>query len=122
MKRALFILLVALPALATAQTDAQIANAIYHAEGGKKAAYPYGIIAGRKLSEAEARRWCLNTIRNNRQRYAALRSGPDTAHLAPGTYLEFLAARYAPIGAANDPRNLNQHWLKNVRYHLANRR
>ena len=29
-------------------------------------------------------------------------------------FLEFLGARWAPIGVANDPTNLNQHWIPNV--------
>ena len=98
-----------------------LVNAIYRAEGGAKAAYPYGIIAPRKLSEAEARRWCFNTVRNNWTRWEAARSrrgneaGPLLTSGATPDYLAFLAARYAPIGAANDPRNLNRNWLKNVR-------
>lgn len=30
------------------------------------------------------------------------------------TFIRFLAARWAPIGADNDPTNLNVHWAKNV--------
>lgn len=29
-------------------------------------------------------------------------------------FFEFMAARWAPVGAANDPQNLNSHWVKNV--------
>lgn len=29
-----------------------------------------------------------------------------------------IGAKYAPIGAANDPRNLNSHWVKGVQYYL----
>jgi hypothetical protein len=32
----------------------------------------------------------------------------------PGTFLEFLRDRYAPLRAANDPLGLNHHWLPNV--------
>ena len=31
------------------------------------------------------------------------------------TTIEQIGAVYAPIGADNDPRNLNQHWVKGVR-------
>jgi len=30
------------------------------------------------------------------------------------SFVDFWAARWAPIGAANDPNNLNRHWAKNV--------
>lgn len=32
----------------------------------------------------------------------------------PGDFLDYLRDRYAPLGAANDPTNLNVHWLPNV--------
>lgn len=84
----------------------RIANAIYKAEGGAKARVPYGILSVKVSSEAEARRVCMNTIRNNHRRWE--RAGK------PGLFLEFLARKYAPIGAANDPKGLNKHWLNNV--------
>lgn len=39
----------------------------------------------------------------------------------PGLFLEWLAVRYAPLGAANDPLNLNVYWLDNVLADLAAR-
>ncbi len=30
-------------------------------------------------------------------------------------FIDFLAARWAPVGATNDPTNLNQYWAKNVK-------
>lgn len=82
-----------------------LADAIKQAENSTK--YPYGIISVKCSGEAECRRICLNTIRNNYKRW--LNSDKSL------TYLEFLASRYAPIGVKNDPTNLNQHWLGNVR-------
>ena len=32
----------------------------------------------------------------------------------PDTFLTFVQQRYAPIGAANDPLNLNRNWLRRV--------
>jgi len=93
-------------------SDIEIADAIYLAEGGAKAKVPYGILSVKVKDEAEARQVCLNTIRNNRKRYA------DYGHKQYATYLEFLASRYCPIGAGNDPKGLNQNWLKNVKYFL----
>jgi hypothetical protein len=89
----------------------RIADAIYTAEGGAKAKVPYGIMSVKVANAQEARKVALNTIRNNWERW----------HEAgkPGDYLEFLAKRYAPEGAANDPSELNKNWLKNVRAGLA---
>ena len=95
-----------------AWTDEQIANAIYKAEGGKKATYLYGIRSVEYTNKNEARRICLNTIKNNRKRYA------EYGYKKYDTYLEFLASRYAPINADNDPKRLNNYWLKNVKWFL----
>jgi len=61
-------------------------------------------------SYQECRRICENTVFKNIVRWH--KSG------AKQTYLEFLASRYAPIGAPDDPTNLNHNWIKNVRYFL----
>ena len=97
---------------AHAFTDEQIVNAIFKAEGGYKATYLYGIVSVPYENEAEARQICFNTVRNNRVRFANQTKYTD--------YLEFLASRYCPIGADNDPRGLNKNWLGNVRYFLNN--
>ena len=93
-------------------TDEEIVDAIYMAEGGSDATYLYGIRSVPYDTPEEARRICFNTVRNNRRRYA------EYGHKTFDTYLEFLASRYAPVGASNDPRNLNANWLKNVKYFL----
>ena len=96
--------------------DEDLIYAIYKAEGGEKAVKPYGILSVPCDTKDECRQICLNTVRNNRRRYA------DYGYKKYDTYLEFLASRYAPIGATNDPRGLNKNWLKNVKYFLNRRR
>ena len=32
----------------------------------------------------------------------------------PAGFISYWAARWAPVGAANDPASLNKHWPKNV--------
>jgi hypothetical protein len=91
-------------------SDTAIVNAIYKAEGGKKAQYLYGIRSVSYKNEAEARKICFNTVRNNRKRW--IKAGPK------GEYLVFLANRYCPIGASNDPKGLNKNWLRLVKYFL----
>ena len=117
----LFILIITLIIIALPKTkpaeikiysNDQIADAIYLAEGGEKAKVPFGILSVECEGYDACRRVCLNTIRNNRKRYV------DYGYKDYDTYLEFLASRYAPLNADNDPQRLNKHWLKNVSYFL----
>lgn len=94
---------------AWAWTDTEIVDAIYLAEGGAKAQYAYGIRSVPYNSIEEARRICLNTVRNNRKRFSKQTKYKD--------YLSFLSSRYCPIGCGNDI-GTNKYWLKNVRYFL----
>ena len=86
----------------------QIADAIYKAEGGKKARIPYGILSVPVRSQAEARRVCLNTIKRKHKSWQS--------NGRPGNFISYLGRSYAPINARNDPSGLNQHWVKNVVY------
>lgn len=80
----------------------RLADAIYIAEGADRAVKPYGILSVPCNSHQDCRQICLNTIKNNHKRWLRDSKGM--------TYLEYLAHRYAPVGA-ND---LNRHWLSNV--------
>lgn len=88
----------------TAARTHQLADAIYRAEGGARARVPYGILSVPVRDAAEARRVCLNTIRNNHRRWIA--AG------ARGEFIDFLADRYCPPSA--DPAG-NRNWKRNVR-------
>ena len=94
-----------------AATDDQIADAIWRAEGGAKAKKPYGILSVPCEGEQDCRQICLNTIRNNRKRFA------DYGYKQYDDFLSFLSSRYAPINCEND-NGTNQYWLKNVRFFL----
>lgn len=83
----------------------KLADAIYLAEGGKNTKHPYGILA--KYKNTTPRQACINTIKHKWRDWKA--QGEK------GEYLEYLASKYAPIGAKNDPNGLNRNWLKNVR-------
>jgi len=52
--------------------------------------------------------WCASTIMRNRERYAKSDKSDD--------FITFLGNRYCPVGAKNDPTNLNKNWIKNVKY------
>lgn len=80
----------------------KIADAIYIVEGRTNAKIPYGILSVRVKGEVEARRVCINTIRNNYTRWEA--SGKTN------NYIEFLGSRYAPVKA----HPLNRNWVPNM--------
>ena len=88
----------------------KLADAIYKAEGSRKASRPYGIFfpGCSWSSPAYCRRICLNTLNSAYKRFLSSNSSLP--------YLDYLAQSYAPLGALNDPLNLNRHWLSNVRY------
>ena len=86
-----------------AYTDNEIANAIYHAEGGSHTNYPYGI---KSVKTNNPRRVCLNTIKNNRIRFTKQTEYTD--------FIEFLGSRYCPPKA----HKLNENWVKNVKAYL----
>ena len=92
-------------------TDIEIANAIWYSEGAESTRYPYGIMSVKVKDANEARRVCLNTIRNNRKRFKS-----QTIYT---NYLEFLADRYCPK-KHDAVGNIN--WKKNVRNLLKNPR
>ncbi len=110
MKAALFLVML------TANVDAfaaqvidvhRIADAIYRAEGGRKARPAYGIKGVKVRNTAHAREVCIRTIRSAHAEWDG-----------EGDFIEFLSRKYAPIGARNDPGNLNSHWARNVRHHM----
>lgn len=84
----------------------RLADAIWHAEGGKKAKVSHGILS---VKTRNPRQVCLNTITRTWDRWEAAGK--------PGDFVDYLGARYAPVGprVKNDPRGLNKNWTKNVR-------
>jgi len=80
----------------------KLADAIYKAEGGAKTRHPYGIL--KKYKTTTPRQACINTIKSNLKRWNG-----------KGDFITFLGRTYCPVGALNDPRGLNRHWVKNVR-------
>lgn len=88
----------------------KIAQAIWLAEGGTKAKKPFGVLSVPCNGYSDCRKICVNTINNNYKRW----QGSDKST----TFLEFLAKRYAPVNAENDPKGYNKNWLKNVSYFL----
>lgn len=80
------------------------ADAIRHAEGNSN----YGILAHYK--HTSYRQACKNTVRHVFAEYQA----SDTKE----PFIDYLANKYAPIGASNDPTGLNVNWKGNVLCYL----
>ena len=109
----LFLCFISLAHATEEWTNEKIADAIYLAEGGRKAISPFGILSVKCEGYDACRRICLNTIHNQRIRHSN--------HNCRLTFLECLANRYAPTkNATNDPNKLNRFWLSNIRYFLEN--
>lgn len=81
----------------------RVVNAIYIAEGGAKAIKPFGILSVPCNGYAECRQICLNTVRNNWKRWQNAGN--------PGSFIEYLGSRYAPVEA----HPLNRNWVPNVK-------
>ena len=94
----------------------EIVNAIYIAEGGEEAKKPFGILSVSCNGYKECKEICYNTVVNNFDRWQLW------GHKTHKDYLSFLASRYAPVGAENDPTGLNKHWLNNVKSIIRSKR
>ena len=88
----------------------KIVDAIYLAEGAEKAQFLYGIRSVSYDTPLEARRICLRSVENNIKRWEKAGN--------PGEFISFMQKRYCPVNAKNDPKGLNNHWIKNVMYFL----
>jgi hypothetical protein len=78
--------------------------AVKAAEGNPK---NFGILSREVNSPEEANRLLNESITNNFVRWMSAGK--------PGKFVDFFRDRYAPIGASNDPNNLNINWAGNVR-------
>lgn len=101
-----FIILLLAGSLASAEeyTNEAIAEAIFWAEGGLHTQWPYGIKSVYCQGVAECKQICLNTIENNRVRYA------EYGYREYKDYLSFLGSRYCPASVDGC-----ENWLPNVK-------
>lgn len=102
-----FLLLATMARAEEYYSNNEIADAIFIIEGGYKSSYPFGIKSVYCSGYDDCRQVCLNTISNNRVRYA------EYGYRQYKSYLEFLASRYCPIcdeGCEN--------WLPNLMLYL----
>jgi hypothetical protein len=81
-----------------------MANAVKIAEGNK---HNFGVLSVKTSNSKEADTVLRNSIINNYARWVLAGK--------PGKFVDFMQRRWAPIGADNDPDNLNVNWAPNVR-------
>jgi len=81
--------------------------AIREAEKGRKG-FEFGIISAKNTDLETQCRYACETIINNVKRFHRQVDEND--------FITFLGSRYAPVGADNDPHNLNSHWVRNVKF------
>lgn len=87
--------------------DAALIQAVVHAEGDIVKAVQCSIPSAQTRDEA------LKILCRS-----AVHAMSDYIRLQPSSRAEFVAfwgERWAPLGAANDPRSLNANWVPNVR-------
>jgi len=89
-----------LAALLTAPDTDRLADAIYLAEGGRKAKVPYGILSVHVKDEAEARRVCIRTI------HSAMKTWDGRKD-----FIKHLGEKYCPPSV---DRIGHLNWVKNV--------
>jgi hypothetical protein len=59
-----------------------------------------------------------NSINNNYDRWSSGQTPAPWISTSSPRFVDFMQQRWAPIGAENDPKNLNQNWAPNVRMFL----
>ena len=89
----------------------QIADAIYYAEGGKKASTPYGVHYKGCSWETKpyCRKICINTIRNKYATWLKINKKRPNSE-----FISYLGSKYAPL--SDSPLNAN--WEANVKWFL----
>jgi len=90
-----------------------IVAAIRYSENGKPGR-EFGILHSRCPDTFRGQAgWCAATVQKNYDRW--LRTKPKEC--TTQEFIVFLGARYCPVGADNDPANLNKNWIRNVTHY-----
>ena len=86
-----------------------MANAVKTAENNKK---NFGVLS---VKTANPNGVLARSVSNNLQRFETGKTPAPWIKDKPPKFVDFMADRWAPIGAKNDPNNLNKNWAPNVR-------
>ena len=92
-----------------AYTVDEVVDAIWKAEGGEKATYPYGIRSIPCGTKESCRRIATNTVRNQIVRW--------TADGRKESFLQSLQKRYCPVGGSLD-NGTCANWRRNVEFFI----
>lgn len=57
----------------------------------------------------------INSVNNNFRRFTGGEQPAPWIKEKPSKFVDFMQRRWAPIGAENDPDNLNKNWAPNVK-------
>jgi hypothetical protein len=77
----------------------------------------FGVLSERADTYESQAKIAALSIRNNTFRYVIkFKEWPVDANTGglSESFTKFMGARWAPVGATNDPTNLNRHWAGNV--------
>jgi hypothetical protein len=91
--------------------------AIRIAEGGRPGR-EFGVLSADAPDYGTQAEICARSIRNNLFRFMTAHSGAfpvDPHDRYTRAFIAFMADRWAPRGAGNDPSDLNANWPQNVR-------
>jgi hypothetical protein len=86
-------------------SNQEICDAIFIIEGGNKTNFPYGIKSVKCEGKDQCEKICLNTVRNNRLRFANQTKEAE--------FLKFFQNRYCP-----NSEPMCESWLPNLKYYL----
>lgn len=89
-----------------------IAQAVKYAENNPR---NHGVLS---VKTANPSATVQESVDNNLMRWANGDYPAPWVKEKPKKFVDFMQKRWAPIGAENDPNNLNQNWAPNVRYYL----
>jgi hypothetical protein len=95
------------------QFQIPMARAVKFAENNKR---NHGVLS---IKTSDPSKVVNTSVRNNLDRFMLGQpSNENYDNSSTPRFVDFMQQRWAPIGAENDPDNLNANWAPNVRYFL----
>jgi hypothetical protein len=90
-----------------------VSRSVKHAENNAR---NHGVLSVKTANASEASKVLKQSIINNYWRWISAMESLGEENVPP--FVDFMQMRWAPIGAENDPDNLNVNWSPNVKSHL----
>lgn len=89
-----------------------MSEAVKHAENNKR---NHGVLSIKTTNPSKVLK---TSVDNNMKRFTAGKTPAPWIKERPAKFVDFMQRRWAPVGAENDPNNLNKNWAPNVRGYL----